>query len=373
MFKKYIFILLFLFIQSCKNDSYSDLIDDKVVLHLKFNAYNTATNNDARVGLEWALSQIGAQNINISFNGILQDENKFTINYLNLGFNVNAKEQLEKLHQKIKNSQAYKQNNNIDLGRYIALIIGVSEHYYKITNVPKEITNILENYNLETNKGYIDNSLVSNKHRILEYSKQNGLKQLFLTTEVEPITQEILEYETIEIMDNGQLRYGIFDVEGIRKNSATPNISNAGKPAKCMWCHESKISRLFSPQGNKDGFLSYLQLKDTLTTYYNQLNQKQLQLSNGVNFGETQEHTKMELLYISFMEPSAQVLSKEWNLSVAEVQNRLQSLDTHTYDEFPFLGNLYHRNEVVQFAPFTSLRVSSSIREQSQLEVNHID
>ncbi len=366
-------IVIILLITSCASENYSDLIETNTTLNLKFNTYQTGTNTSARIGLDWALSQIGASKTVASFNGITQQENIFTIDYEQLGFNENAKNQLEKLHQKIKNSQEYKTTNAIDLGRYVALIIGASEHYYKINNVPENINVILDNYTLQPSKGYVDNSLISNKHRIVEFSEQNELNQLFLATEVAPNTGEILEYETIEIMKNGHLKFGIFNANGIRKNNATPTISSAGKPGKCMWCHESKISQLFSVQNDFSGYLSYLELQDTLVNFNENLIEKQLALFNGVDFSQHQNHTKMELLYISFMEPSIEVLSKEWNLSISQTQNKLQNLTTHLHEEFAFLGELYHRNEVEEFAPFTSLAISTSVREASVIEVNYLE
>ena len=93
----------------------------------------------------------------------------------------------------------------------------------------------------------------------------------------------------------------------------------------------------------------------------------------GVDFSQTQQHTFTELLYISFMEPSAERLSREWNLTLTEVQNRLTGLPTHTYDEFPFLGTLYHRKDIELLAPYPGLSVSDHVREQSQTEVNHLN
>jgi hypothetical protein len=72
------------------------------------------------------------------------------------------------------------------------------------------------------------------------------------------------------------------------------------------------------------------------------------------------------------MEPSAERLSIEWNMTVSEVQNLLTSYQTHIYPEFPFLGNLYDRNQIENVAPFKGLQVSTSIREESLIEVNHL-
>jgi hypothetical protein len=73
------------------------------------------------------------------------------------------------------------------------------------------------------------------------------------------------------------------------------------------------------------------------------------------------------------MEPSAERLSLEWNLSVTEVENLLSGLPTHINEEFFFLGDLYNREDIESLAPFSGLQVSSSVREESEVEVNYIN
>ena len=70
----------------------------------------------------------------------------------------------------------------------------------------------------------------------------------------------------------------------------------------------------------------------------------------------------------------ASYLTKNCNKDkLCEVQNLLAGLPTHDYPEFPFLGNnLYHRNEIEIFSPFQGLQVSTSVREESIIEVNHL-
>jgi hypothetical protein len=353
---------LFLIFISCENNSTNDLInivDTSSNLNLKWNkAYPDDTIDKSIIGLKWALSYIGAE---------------LPINSNKLGFNQNAKEKLAILHSKIIASDEYQTNNAIDLGRYVTLLIGASQHYYELIGTPTTLSEILNNYTLLPQKGYVNNSGVSLEHRIIQFSEQNGFNQLFLSEEVNPITGAIYEYETIELLSNGQLRFGIFDANGNRKNNANPSHSNAGKPAKCMWCHESTIQQLFYPINDFTGYLTATQLQNTLINYRESNRNLKLQLTNGVDFSQTQQHTLTELLYISFMEPSAERLSLEWNLPINQVQSLLSSLPTHQYDEFPFLGNLYYRNEIENLAPFEGLAVSSNVREESIIEVNHLN
>ncbi len=371
--KNTILYLLISFLLSCTNDSYSDLIETETTINLKWNkAYAEDNIDKSLIGLKWALSYMGAT-LPSSNAGFSNTDNVITINIKHLGFSPQAQDKLMKLSEKIKTTSEYQTNNAIDLGRYVALLLGASEHYYEIIGTPNTLAEVLNQYTLLPQKGYVNNSNVSLEHRIIQFSEQNGFSQLFLSEEIDPITGEIYEYETIELLPNGQLRFGIFDVNGNRKNNADATHSNAGKPAKCMWCHESNINQMFNPQNDYAGYLTYADFQNTLVSYRESNRTQKLALTDGVDFSQTQQHTLTELLYISFMEPSAERLSLEWNLPLAQVQNLLSGLPTHVYDEFPFLGNLYHRNEVEAFAPFQGLTVSTNVRENSTIEVNHLN
>lgn len=366
----YIIVLwTFTFITGCTHDPIIE--PEENMITLKWNqAYVTESEDDVVLGLNWALGNIGARHKLV----VPVDENKrFQLDLNDLGFSVSAKNQIKKLHESLKRSEEYQQTGAIDVGRYVTLILGASEHYYAATGVPQRLSDVLANYQLELEKGYVSNSAVSSQHRVISFSKQVGLRQLFLSVEIDSFSNKILEFETIEIMENGHLRYGVFDKDSNRLNVSDPKFSAAGKPAKCMWCHESKISPLFTIQNDRAGYLSYLQLKDTLNWFSAHLHQKQLQLQRGVDFSQKQDHTKMELLYISFMYPSAERLSNEWGMHVNLVKSKLSGLTTTTYSEFPFLGDLYQRAEVNPFSPYQGLSVSTSVREFSTQEVNHID
>jgi hypothetical protein len=367
-----LFIIGISLLFSCLKNVEEFANENNTIINLQWNkAYADDTIEKARLGLSWCYSMVGAKVLNSVV--LSSNDSVFTVNINAIALDENALTKIKILHSKIIETEAYKQTKTIDLGRYISLLIGTSEHYYSITNIPNTLDEILSNYNLKPSKGYVNNSTVSLKHRIIEYSNQEESKQLFLSNEIAPQTNEIVEYETIEIMENGQLKFGIFDENKNRVNVANNEHTTAGKPAKCMWCHESNINQLFSPQDNFSGYLTSQQLNDTLVMFNNELREQQNLLIDGVKFSNRQEHVLLELAYITFMEPSALRLANEWKMSEIEVQNLLNSLPTHTHHEFPFLGTLYDRNDVDEFAPYKSLVVSTSVREASATEVNHID
>lgn len=324
------------------------------------------------LGLSWALSYCGAMLPDAPY-AITTDGDRIVLQPAELGFNAQALQKIRVLHQKIKASDEYRRNHSIDLGRYVCLLIGAPEHYYALTGVPKRLDELLLLYDITPETGYVNHSTVSRVHRKIRFSSPKPLNQLLMAIETDSLTGEIHEYETIEIMPNAQLRFAIFDANGQRKNSAESKHSEAGKPAKCLWCHESAVQRMYTRQLDRDGFLNYLQLQDKLISFNDLLAAQQKATAGLIDFSQKQQHTLTELLYISFMEPSAERLAAEWNMSAEQVQKRLSDLPTHTYDEFPFLGRLYHRSQIEERAPFKGLPVSGSVREHSDTEVNHLN
>lgn len=375
MKKQIIIFFTFVLLSSCAHNNSSDLLEKEanVPLVLKWNkAYPDDTIEQSIIGLKWALSYVGAS-LPQNQIGILYQNNLISLDLGKIGFLSNALEKLNILHTKIINSNEYQINQTIDMGRYIALLLGSSEHYYQIIGTPKTLQELLNKYTLLPEKGYVNNSTVSFEHRIIEFSEQNGFNQLFLSTEIDPNTNEITEYETIELLENGQLRFGIYDIFGQRKISANPLHTAGGKPAKCMWCHESGINPMFSVQNEVSGFLSFENFQNKLLSFRESNTALKLQLTDGVDYSQTQQHNLTELLYISFMEPSAERLSLEWNLPLNQIQVLLTGLETHQHNDFPFLGNLYFRKNIETFAPFQGLQVSGDVREPTDIEVNHLN
>lgn len=371
---KYLLLIIgiSLFLQSCTEETYADLVENENTLNLKWNkAYPDDSLEKSITGLKWALSYVGASlpaagEISVNGNTIIIDVNK-------LGFTANATEKISQLSEKIKSTQEYGQTNAIDLGRFISLLLGSSEHYYKITESPETLDELLENYTLLPSQGYVDNSSVSLEHRIIRFSEQINFNQVFISTEIDSVSGAVYEYETLELLPNGQLRFGIYDQNGDRKLAADSSHSIAGKPAKCIWCHESSIQPLFNSQNDYPGYLNHIELANILLNYRTSNNSLKMSLPQGVDFSQAQDHTLTELLYISFMEPSVERLALEWGLTQDAVRAILTGLPVHTHHEFPFLGELYDRNDIESLAPFKGLPVSGSIREFSSVEVNYID
>ncbi len=360
-----LYFILFIAFTSCYKQDHE--------INLKWNkGYENDTFERHCIGLKWALSYLGSTIANdTTLLGITYKDSTITLNIKQLGFSENAVTHLAKLQYIFKASEEYKKNNAMDIGRYIALTYGNSYHYYAITNVPKTLEQFERLYEFDSLKGYIDDSSVSRVDRIISYSKRlknNG--QGFVSAEIDSISKDTFEYETVEIMSNGQQRFGVYGLDGKLKEAADANITRAGKPAKCIWCHEVVVQPLFRSQQNHKGYLSYLRFKDSLKYYNQELQAYQNELWTDKSILNKALHTELELLYISFMEPTVGRLSREWNLPLTEVRQKLAHLKTHQHEEFSFLGNLYHRKDIDALAPFKAIKTPESIREQSANEIN---
>lgn len=364
---------------SCTESVIGDTFNNDSQIILKwFSSYPDDSFEKNKIALEWCLSYLGAnvaghpQQIGVTSN---DNTNTIIIDIEHLGLTEKAQIELKKLHQIFKNSEEYKFHKSFDIGKYIAMTLGSSNHYYKIVDVPNHIDFYTTNFMFNELKGYVDQSSVSlpNSHRIISYTKLNNNKQVFISEETNPTNQEIKEFETLERMPNGQLKFAIYDKDGFLIPNVKGDVSRAGKPAKCLWCHEVNIQPLLTPQNNFNGFLSPIQLMDTLNFYNFQLRNYQDNLWVNPNIQNKRLHTNMELVYISYMEPSAERLAFEWKVSVNEVQTLLNGVNKHRHGEFDFLGNLYHRNEIDSFAPFKTIQPPSSIREESIYEPNLLE
>ncbi|MFK7785093.1 MAG: hypothetical protein AB8B56_08255 [Crocinitomicaceae bacterium] len=358
-------------LSACARDKTEPYQVDHIVLKWH-KSYNNDSFEKSIIGLNWALSHVGAK-YTIQASEISSNKETIQVFPERCGLTVQGETTLTQLHQRITESISYVENGYIDIGHYVALLIGSSEHYYRLTNVPNTLSELESQYSFSPEIGYLNNSEISVQHRKILFSDQNNFNQLFVSQEVDSVTGQILEFETLDLMENGQPRFGVYDASGNRIVGAAPSLATAGKPGKCMWCHESSIQPLFGLQNVQAGYLNPVLLGDTLVFFRNEHKNSQNLLSEGVNYQDLTEHILMELLYISYMEPSAERLALEWNMTESEVVNLLIGLPMHEQEEFTFLGMLYDREDVENFAPYSALPVSSSVREVVGNEVNHLN
>ena len=368
----YYIISIYLIVCSCASESTTKNTDSNII-NLKWNkSYPKDSLERNTTGFKWALSFLGSNiALDTTLTGLTYTKDMIQLDVSNSGFTEKAIPHLQELNRVIQNSEEYQKKGHIDIGRYVALTIGSSNHYYKIAGIPLQLFELKSQYTFDTLIAYINNSSVSHIDREIQYSIKNQPNKLvYISAEKDTITGEIQEYETVELMENGLSRFALYDMQGNLKMAGDRKVTRAGKPAKCMWCHESGIQPISIKQIDIENHTDPKDFLDSLKRYRRELKIYQDRVWQDSFIKKRRSHTEMEIAYIKFMEPSIEQLTNEWQMTKEEVQKKVAHLKSHRHHEFDFLGDLYHRKDVDSLAPFQVLEVPEYIREGSSNEMN---
>ncbi len=371
----YIAVLLML-VFSCKKEepTYWSEPEPSTIKLVWYQSYESETKEDAEKGLLWTLSFLGAA---------LEDESAcrwngdtLIVDAEKIGIAIKGQEAMYSLFSIIRNSEEYQANGAFDLGRFVALTLLSSNHYYKITGVPETLEEWMAQVPENKNLYAITESTVSVADRLIAMndSAEKGLSDQFIAYEGFLDTTnhsfELKEYEVFDIMPNGQLRFAIYGLDGKLKTAADEVYSLGGKPAKCLWCHETNINPNFANSPDVFGFKSVEAFNNQVSDWQSWLEAYHQILNPSIDFSEKQDHTYAELLYIGFMEPNAARLAQEWGMSELEVKTTLTSFETHDHEEFSFMQALYFRHLIDSLGPFKTIEVPIDAREASANEPN---
>ena len=328
----------------------------------------------------WTLSYLGAELPKNSLDSsiIWIDKQTFSLNFSALGFGKHALKALKTITDSLKTTSLYKKQHAVDLGHFIAITLGSSWHYYSITEAPPTLTEFLAKK--ETGQMIcfpLNLSAISNHHRIIKINPSETLTHTFFMAEEGEgdVTMGSFipkETEVIDIMKNGQLRVMIYDANGYLIAAASKLYSNAGKPAKCIWCHEIAVPGLLTKPDSIVGFIGPTEFKEKIRIQNSLLNNYRQNLSSDIDFTKTQDHTYQEIIYTSYMEPSLKRLSQEWNISVKKLEKILNTKTKHTHHEFKFLGELMERQDVLYKNALLPGKLPGNIREESDIEPNYV-
>jgi hypothetical protein len=378
-FPKYFIALLFILMLvtgiRCLNDK-AEFDHEYSISLRRVPSYQNESWEDVRTGLIWSFSFLGATLPAGSFNSSIRwtSDRIFICDLSRLGFSKEALEALRIIIEKIKATEEYRLKGGVDIGRFLMLTLYSTHHYYRITGMNFSLDEFKSKYISGNPLQFaVTNSGIAFNDRLIQMPLSPDLQNLFyMASEGNGSLHDSSfaegEFEAFDFMSNGQLRFALFDIHGKLKSAGDTSLSIAGKPGKCMWCHESSVLPMYTINSDLPGYMTSQQFSERITHSAQQLKSHRESLESDVNYSNKQDHTKSELLYIGFMEPSAFRIAMEWGISVEQVQTILNGMQTHTYPEFSFLGNLYHRSAIDLLAPYSSERVPESAREPSAYE-----
>lgn len=346
-------------------------------LHYTLN-YNEDSWEKNRVGFLWTLSYLGAELPKNSFNKSIKwvGPQTFRVDFSKLGFSTKAQTYLQQLCDSLKQTGIYRKQGSLDLGHFIALTLGSTWHYYQITGVPRTLAEFLKQHQNPPYEVFpITRSTVSEHHRIVKiHLPDSVLLSSFIAEEghgnVTDGSFETVEYETMDIMKNGQLRFMVYNKDGHLIAAGDKELGESGKTAKCIWCHEINIQPLFRETDTVKGYMTPATFLEKIKNQRALLTNYRYRLNGDIEFRNLQDHAFQELIYISFMEPSVKRLAQEWRMSEQQVDLLLKKQRKHRHHEFQFLGDLMERDSVQAYAPATYGILPGSIREETEREPN---
>lgn len=312
-----------------------------------------------RTGLLWALSLLGAQIPKASTAPIVTWLSP-TLLRLDLGaagFTPAALVTLAKLCAILRSSEAYAVHGGVDAGRFVTLTVATSAHYYRITHPPNTLAAFKALHPVVGHEVHVAKSLVAlGQRRLLGSPAQQGKDIAWISEEgpgsLSAGTFAIAEYEVFDVMPNGQLRFAIYGLDGKLRRWADPKHSEAGKPARCMFCHESGVEPMWLDDAAGPGGLSQQKFNALRDQQQLLLQKMRAKAPAKINYDIKDEHSQMELLYVAFMEPTAQRLATEWGLTEAAVEKLLVGRETHKETVYhAWKAHSYHRRDVEALGP----------------------
>jgi hypothetical protein len=348
--------------------------DPRDVIELRWlKAYPGESRSDVETGLLWGLSLLGA-NLPDNARVIRWHGDRMTVDLARAQVIDGTTPAWRQLIAAMKASGEYQAHGALDVGRFMALTLGSPNHYYALTGATANYAAARNRFRFDERPAAIVQSAVAHGSRRIELSIAETVAQIaFVAFEGKGSlgngTFVPHEMELMDVMPNGQLRFALYDLDGHLKHGATPELTNAGKPAKCMWCHESGLIPTLIEYPHVSGFYDRGEFEALTEARRKLLREYRDRLDSHIEYRNRQDHTYAELLYLTFEEPSRERLAQEWGVTPARTAELLRGKPTHAQAEFAYLGSeLYRREDVESLAPFAVIAVPQSIRELSARE-----
>jgi hypothetical protein len=343
--------------------------DPRDLIQLRWvEAYPGESRGDVETGLLWGLSLAGAdlprgQRV-IDWQG-----DRLTLDLARARVIEGTQPAWREFLDALKGSGEYRAHGSVDVGRFVAIMLGDARRYYALTGAGPDYPTARARYRFDEKSAAIVTSGVALGSRRIDLSLADTARQLaFVGFEGRGSLVDGSfvphEMELVDVMPNGQLRFALYDLEGHLKDGASTELTRAGKPGKCMWCHESGLMVSLANYPGVSGFYGREEFDAQIGRRRTLLRDYRDGVDTQIEYGNRQDHTYAELLYMSFEEPSRGRLAREWGVSEERAAQLLRGRATHAQPEQARLGGeLYRREDVDVLAPYAVLAAPRSIRE----------
>jgi len=291
--------------------------------------YPAERKSNVNTGLYWALSFLGAK-LPASADILRWHGQVVTLDLGAAQVQPQSKAAWKKLLQILKSSDEYRKKGAIDIGRFVLLSLCSANHYYELTGTSRNFSQFLASHSFGPRQIAVVESGVAHGNRLIDVGTGGSISAIaFVAYEGHGALKDASfrkqDVETLEFMPNGQLHFGLYDLSGHLKTATTPELTKAGKPSKCLWCHEINLNPPFYNVTDLPGYYSTQQFKDLVASEMRTVASYRQTLHSKVDFRKTQDHTNAENLYMSFAQPTVERLAAEWNIPVDTVRQMLRA------------------------------------------------
>src|ERR1700722_9645743 len=201
--------------------------DPDLVIRLRWTqSYPSQSLAKTNTGLFWALSFLGAKlpadAAIISWSG-----NVVTVDLDAAGVPQGSREAWKKLVRLLKTSDEYRATGGMDMGRFVFLSLCGSEQYYALTGVSQTYAEFRARHSFAPRQVAIVESAVAHGNRLIEVGQGDDFNSVAFvafegTGSLRDHSFQKADIETLDFMENGKLRLGLYDLGGPWKTKTTP-------------------------------------------------------------------------------------------------------------------------------------------------------
>lgn len=313
-----------------------------------------------RSGLLWALSNLGAlppREVESFLRDVVETPEgaRFTLDLAAAGFPVRARAALARAIEPLRASDELSLHGAVDAGRFLMATVHQPWRYYEITLACSSLEDWKARHLHPAADTYAVtlSQLTTGHRRVLvnpvppDETSVSGIAFLAAegTGSLADGTFQAQELETLDVMPNGQQRFALYGLDGALKPAASPDLTPAGQPGKCQWCHEMRLQLGTPANPAAAGSLTTASFQERIHLFQDRIERYRRTLETSVDFETYRVHQWAEEIVEEFLSPSPERLSREWSVPVGRVVSALSEagLVPHRHPEFPAWGDLYRR------------------------------
>ncbi|RME26372.1 MAG: hypothetical protein D6798_06865 [Deltaproteobacteria bacterium] len=156
------------------------------------------------------------------------------------------------------------------------------------------------------------------------------------------------EFETVDLMANGQQRFAAWSADGRLEPAANPEVVAAGTAGNCLWCHEDHLMTGTPDNPSTDTALSYEEWAARIDGWQAELQAWRSSLQTSIDTTDHDVHADGELVVREFLLPTVDRVAAEWGVDEEQARSIIaeRGLTLETDAEWPGRGAVLRRSEV---------------------------